>query len=346
MSPAPDPEGLYASPDAIAFHRDQIVFDGLSLQYILGDTYIERHLEGGITATNLTVATENQDWDQVLRTVDSSLDRVARHPDLTLATCVADIRAAKRDGRIAVVLGTQGSDFVGSQLWRVDILHRLGVRFVGLAYTGATLFGDGCGELRDAGLTFLGRDFIERVNGLPILLDLSHSGHQTRAEAVELALHPVCTHSNSFSVHANSRNTKDEVVTQIAAKGGVVGLCGMPRSVANEDPTLQDMLRHLRHYVDLVGTEHVGIGLDFTEGYQDEYRAGKVIPQTHAWRTRRPDIFGSRDDFFTQPYPRGLHGIRLLPNLTHELLGAAYTPDQIADILGGSWMRTFENVVG
>lgn len=346
MSDALNRDEVYASPEALAFHREQIVFDGLSLQYILGDAYVARHVEGGVTATNLTVATENQSWDHVLRTVDASLERIQRHRDLVLATVAEDVRAAKRQGRIAVVLGTQGSDFVGSELWRVDILHRLGIRFVGLAYTGATLLGDGCGEPRDAGLTFLGRDFIERVNGLPVLLDLSHSGHRTRAEAVELAARPVCTHSNSFAVHANARNSKDAVISALAAKGGVVGLCGMPRSVADEDPTIRDMLRHLRHYVDLVGADHVGIGLDFTEGYQDEYRAGRVVPQTHAWRTRRPDIFGSRDDFFTQPYPRGLHGIRLLPNLTQELMDAGYRPDQIADILGGSWLRAFERAVG
>lgn len=242
MLPAEDREGLYASPQAIAFHREQVVFDGLSLQYILDEPYVERHLEGGVTATNLTVATENQDWDQVLRTVEASLEKVARHPDLTLATTSEHVRAAKRDGKIAVILGTQGSDFFGSQIWRVDILHRLGIRFVGLAYTGATLLGDGCGETRDAGLSFLGRDFIERVNALPVLLDLSHSGHRTRREAVELALHPICTHSNSYAVHANDRNTKDEVVAAIAGKSGVVGLCGMPRSVADRDPTIGDML--------------------------------------------------------------------------------------------------------
>ena len=340
------PDGLYAGQEALALHREAIVVDFLSLQYLLDPPYVDRAMEGGVTATNLTVATEGETWDEVLATVDSSLDKVAKHPDLVLATTGAEIRAAKRAGKLAVVLGTQGSEALGKEVRRVRLLHRLGVRVVGLAYTGATLLGDGCGETRDAGLSFLGREFVEAVNELPMLLDLSHSGHRTRLEAATLARHPVCTHSNAYAVNPNDRNTKDEVARIVADKGGVMGVCGLVRSVAPEGATIEHMLDHLDHYAGTLGTRHVGLGLDFTEAYQDAYRAGRPTRKPHKWRDLRPDIFGTTEDFFLQDYPRGLQSIRLLPNFTQGMLDRGYGHGQVAEVMGGSWLSKFEAAAG
>lgn len=340
------PEGIYAGAEALALHREMIVFDCLSLQYQLDSPYVEQALAGGVTATNMTVATENETWDTVMRTVDATLEKVARHPDMTLATTAADIRAAKHAGKLAVMLGLQGSESLHKALHRVSLLHRLGVRFIGLAYTGATLFGDGCGESRNAGLTFLGKDFVATVNELPMLLDLSHSGHQTRLEAAELALHPVCTHSNAYTVNPNDRNTKDEVAIVVGRKGGVMGVCGLERSVWPGQPTVEHLVDHAEHYLRLLGPGHVGIGMDYTAGYQDSYRAGVPMKQSHKWRTLRSDIFGTLEDFYTKPYPRGVETIEQLPNLTQALMDRGYAPEAVADIMGGAWVRCLDLATG
>ena len=67
------------------------------------------------------------------------------------------------------------------------------------------------------------------------------------------------------------------------------------------------MLDHLDYLVKFMGAEHVGLGLDYVEGYKD---AGVVLPQSRRNRTLRPDIFGSVDDFLNQDYPRGLENVR------------------------------------
>lgn len=343
---APVPDGLYSGSEALALHRGMVVFDCLSLQYQLDPPYVDRAIAGGVTATNMTVATENETWDMVMQTVESTLEKVERHPDMVLATTAAGIRAAKQAGKLAVVMGLQGSESLHKSLYRVGLLHRLGVRFIGLAYTGATLFGDGCGEARDAGLTFLGRDFVAAVNQLPMLLDLSHSGHQTRLEAAELALHPVCTHSNAYAVNPNDRNTRDEVARIVGAKGGVMGICGLERSVWPDNPTVEHLVDHADHYVRLLGAGHVGIGMDYTEGYQDSYRAGVPVKQSHKWRTWRPDIFGTLEDFYKKPYPRGVERVALLPNLTQSLLTRGYPPETVTSIMGGAWLRCMDSVTG
>ncbi len=337
---------LTASPDTIEFHRRNLVFDCLSLIYILEEPYALRCLEGGVNVANVTFASEGEDWDGFLRRTEQAFDRIETSPDLTLATCTADIHAAKSQGKLAVLPGTQGSDMIGRDIYRVEIMHRLGFRYFGPAYTGATLFCDGCGETRDAGVSFLGRDLIACLNEIDMIVDLSHVGHRSRLEIAELADHPVCTHSNAYSVCANDRNTRDETARIIADKGGVLGVCCLPTSVAASEPTLEHVLDHLDHYVKRLGPEHVGVGFDFVEAYKERHFSGESKHTPPKWRLLRPDIFGTVDDFFNETYPRGIESIRLFPNFTQGLFDRQYSETQAAAFIGGNWLRHFESVVG
>ena len=331
-----------AAERARSFTRATTVFDCLGLFYVLDEPYATRCLEAGVDVCNVTFALESS-WDQTTRAVEEGFARIEASPVLALARDSAEIEAARAAGRLAVVPGTQGSSMIGKELARVGILARLGFRFFGLAYTGATLFADGCGERRDAGLSFLGEELIAAVNETPMILDLSHAGHRSRAEAVPLARAPVCTHSNAWHHVPNDRNTRDETVRAIVAKGGMMGACCLPLSVSPADPTLDDLIDHIDHFRALVGPAHIGIGLDFTEAYQE---SGTVLPESIRWRTLRPDIFGSVDAFVTQRYPAGLGGIAELPNLARRFFERGYGEGEVAGILGANWLRTFTNFVG
>lgn len=333
---------LFASDEAQALTRDSFVFDALTLFYILDDPYVERCLEGGVNATNFTVVAEG-DFDDMIRKIEIARDKIDRHPLLRLVLSADDARAAQAEGKLGILLATQGASMIGKELWRVSLFYRLGLRTIGLAYTPGNLFADGCGELRDAGLSFLGQEFVDAVNDLPMMLDLSHTGHRARAEATARALRPVCTHSNSYSVNPNDRNTRDETAKAIVDKGGVVGLCGLPATVKPADPTLHDMMNHAAHYLDLLGPEGVGIGLDFTEAYQE---AGTIMDVSRRWRTLRPDIFGTVEDFNAQSYPRGLESIRLLPNFTQVMLDRGLPRETATRILGANWLACLERMVG
>jgi len=340
------PSELTASDDAIALTKSSFVFDCLSLNYVVDEPYAARCAEGGVNAMNLTVAAETESWDETLRKTDEYLTKMARSAYLRPATNSAEIAAANAQGKIAVILGTQGASMLEDKVERLNVLHRLGFRYFGLAYTGANLFADGCGERRDAGISFIGRDLIALVNELDLILDLSHCGHRTRWEATELAKYPVCTHSNAYAVNPNDRNTKDETAKAIAAKGGILGLCGLPRSVWPTDQTLSRLIDHGDHYVKTIGAAHVGLGFDFIEGWVEATKAGKMQHKPPKWRVLRPDIFGTTEDFFTDTYPIGMHSIRLLPNLTQELMDRQYSRDQIVGILGANWLRHFKMACG
>jgi membrane dipeptidase len=330
------------SARARALHEQSLVLDGLTPYYTLDEPYTAGLIEGGISGALLSVVSDAT-WDATIQRTETALEKIEKSPHLMLATCAADFRTAKARGKVAMMLITQAADMIGSDLKRVGIMHRLGLRILGLCYTFANLVGDGCGERRDAGVSFLGRELIAAVNELPMMLDVSHSGHRTSREAVELAARPCVTHANAYAVVPNDRNKKDEVLEIVTAKGGVIGLCGLPRSVRHPDPTLAHMLDHLDYLVKTMGAGHVGLGLDFVEGYKD---AGVVLPQSRRNRTLRPDIFGSVDDFLNQAYPRGLEDIRKAPNLTQGMLDRGYGEQSIKEILGESWLRAIAANIG
>lgn len=326
------------------FHASTFVFDGLSIAYILNDKYAERCLEGGVDGTNVTIALE-ENWDTVLRNLDGYLAKIEKSPLLTLCTNADQLLAAKKAGKLGIVLGTQGATMLEDNPWRLEFLVKLGLRFLGLAYTTANAFADGCGEKRDAGLTYQGEELIALANTLPIMVDLSHCGHRTRAEATALARAPVCTHSNADGLRKNGRNTEDATVLAMAEKGGMIGVCGLPQSLADGTPTLDDLLDHTDYLVKLAGAGAVGIGMDYVEAYQEQPTV-VAPPSVVTWRTRRPDIFGPLSSFGRQSYPVGVESVRKLPNLTQGLFDRGYEQADIAAILGGNWLKRIREFCG
>lgn len=327
---------------ALALHRDALVVDGLTPVYVLDEPYTASLLEGGIGAGFLSVASEAT-WDFTLARIEMCLTKIERNPLLQLATCAEDLRRARRAGKVALMMVTQSAEMIGDQLNRLGILYRLGLRVLGLAYTFANPYGDGCGERRNAGLTFLGQDLVAAVNELPMMLDLSHAGARTSFEAAGLAKAPCITHGNAYTVLANDRNKHDETLRIVAEKAGVIGLCALPRSVKHPEPAVADMMVHLDYLLSLMGEGAVGLGLDHVEGFKD---AGFIMPQARRNRTLRPDIFGSVQDFLEVQYPRGIETIRETPNLTQAMLDRGYSEARIRAVLGGNWLAAVERHVG
>ncbi|AYG70648.1 membrane dipeptidase [Rhizobium sp. CCGE531] len=328
--------------DAVEIIRSSFVFDCLSLNYVLDKPYAEACLDAGVNATNVTFAAE-QDWESTLRSFETFLRKIEANPLLHLALNSSDIERAAKDGKLAVMPGTQGASMIDDQLWRVSLLFRLGLRFIGLTYSQSNKLGSGCGELNDAGLSFLGKDFIAAVNELPMFLDLSHTGHQSRRQAIELATNPTFTHANAFSVTPNDRNVKDDELSAVVAKGGMIGLCCVTRTVRKTQATVSDLIDHADHITSHFGFSSCGLGLDYSDGL---IASKTQPPESIRWRSLRPDIWGTNDDFFNLKYPQGVETIAGLCNITATLIDRGYSRDEIEAILGGNWLRSIRRVVG
>ena len=241
--------------------------DGKEGDFTLSPRGLKQYHESGLSVIQVTVGevgNERSSWDATLANIGTYGRVIDANPGVfSLARTAADSRAAKAAGRIAIIYGTQDTAMAGLDLDRLDTLGGLGVRVVQLTYNLRNLSGDGALEPANAGLSKLGRATIERIEANKQLLDLSHGGQRTIAEAIAAAKRPMTiSHTGCRSLHDNPRNVWDAELKAMANKGGVVGIYWMPFLVQGSKATAADLVRHMRHAVNICGEDHVGIGTD------------------------------------------------------------------------------------
>ena len=319
-------------------HERSIVIDGLNVSR-WGEEAVYRHLhEGGLTAINATVAV----WEGTQGTLRNiarfykDLETYSRY--IRQVTCLDDIRKAKEEGRVGIIFGFQNSSPIEDDLDLVEVFYRLGVRAIQITYNDLNLVGAGCYERQDVGLSQFGVDLVAEMNRLGMVIDLSHVGHRTTMDAIETSEDPVWfSHTNPRSLCEHPRNKTDEEVRALVAKGGIVGANSFPTFLARGyDSTLEDVLDVVDYWVDLVGIDSVGIGLDFTELHTREWfnwlMAGKLKGST---------VFPLP---YPIPLPAGLARADEMPNLTAGLVGRGYSGEEVQKIMGLNVFRLFERV--
>ena len=191
-----------------------------------------------------------------------------------IALTAADIEKCKKEGKVAIIPGSQDGSIIEANVDNVDYLFRLGYRVIQLTYNRRNLIGDGCSERTDAGLSKLGIAVIERMNELGMLIDLSHVGPETTREATEFSNAPVCfTHANANALCEHFRNKSDEALKAVAEKGGVIGInviSSYTRTRPDVEPDIEDYYNMMDYVVNLVGPDHVGIGTDISPDWSPE----------------------------------------------------------------------------
>jgi membrane dipeptidase len=329
---------------ALELYGESIVID-CHLDSVLTDDYVGRMLGSGVTAVNLDGGS--------LESIAEKHGVIERHPDVFVGpvTAVGEIRDAKEEGKIAVFLGAESAEElldsreVELNLEKLSLLHRLGLRIVQPCYNDENVFADGCAEVDDRGLSSAGLELIDRMNGMDMIVDCSHVSYKTALDVCESADFVVSTHSNARSVCDNPRNRTDEEIQAIAEKGGVLGMVSFPTFVRWTDakrgvwPGVQDLLDHVDYIDELVGVEHVGVGLDLVEGTDI---LGPIVRGEGL--TRWPELYGDPgpDGFYR--YARGLDSVEGLKNLAVGLVARGYSDGEVVGVLGGNWLRVFGNV--
>jgi membrane dipeptidase len=231
----------------------------------LPDATLAALASSGLTAVNFTVVGPGADFEKTVRAVAFVQGAADRSPDrLIVVRRAADLDRAAAERKTGLVLGFQTTGMLGEDLDRIDVFGRLGVRVMQLTYNDRSLYGDGCLEPADAGLSRLGRRAVERMNTSGITVDVSHSGDRTTREAIEASKKPiVISHAGCRAVFPHPRNKEDAALKALADRGGVVGIYLMPFLSAGPGPiTPSDLQRHVAHAIDVCGEDHVGIGTD------------------------------------------------------------------------------------
>jgi len=325
----------------------RVFIDGL-MGGILTERVIERLMSSGLTAINLTAvrigATIEECLSDIVR-VRETIDRNSRQ--LQLVASAADIGRAKAAGRVGIIIGMQDTEPVGRNLYMLRVLKEIGVRIIQITHNRQCHVGTGCLD-RDSGLSSYGRDFVAEMNRLGLVVDLSHCGPQTTLDAIRCSKAPVlCTHSNPIEICPSPRNKSDEIITELAARGGVIGAAAWAPILyrgTRKRPKLSDLADCIDHVVRLVGPDHVALGSDLCDD---------LTPTPESWEPSYgptgsfPEVTANLGDWyrFDTNMAEGLDTIAQMPKVA-DLVASRHAPAIADKILGSNMLRVFQAVMG
>jgi membrane dipeptidase len=254
------------------------------------------------------------------------------------ATSVADLDRARREGKMAVYYLYQNTVQFGTELDRVDLFYRLGLRSCQLTYNEKNHAGVGCDE--KGGLTPFGRELIARMNDRRMLLDLSHANMETMLGAIAASRAPVIiSHTACTGVRVHRRNTSDENLRALAERGGVVGICQMrPFLTEKKSDNLHAYFDHIVHAVKVAGIEHVCIGSD---------RDHRVITLTPEYLAELKKEEGAQVTNRELPYfIDALNGPRRMEVVRDGLTKHGFSARDVDRIMGTNLLRLYRDVIG
>ncbi|MHB0876741.1 MAG: dipeptidase, partial [Anaerolineae bacterium] len=234
--------------------------------------------------------------------------------DVAFVRSAADIDRAAAAGKLGILLAIEHADGIEHSLNVLHALYRLGVRSIGLTHHTSSAAADGCYEARpNTGLTPFGKDLVREMNRLGMVVDLAHISTSGFYSALEVSERPVMfSHGNVRALCDHPRNLDDDQLRALAQKRGVIGLSFVKDFVAErkEDATLERLLDHADHVVEVAGIDTVGLGSDFDGG-------GELLPDvTH------------------------------LPRITEGLLHRGYSDEDVRKLLGGNTLRFLRETIG
>jgi membrane dipeptidase len=177
----------------------------------------------------------------------------------------ADLLVSDNSNKLACILHLEGAECLGADLEILNLFYRLGLRSLGLTWNNRNLLADGVSEGELAGgLSCKGKELVEEMSHLGIMLDLAHISEKSYHDALEYYPKPVMvTHANAWAICPHRRNMNDSQLHALAQHGGVIGVTQVADFVKEGHATVEDMLDHIAYIANLIGVEHVALGSDF-----------------------------------------------------------------------------------
>jgi membrane dipeptidase len=324
------------SPEVASFHRDAFVFDlhndlltklthfphdiakenGKATFWnpLRLDLDLPRIRRGGIDALGCLLfsgfrfdSKRRRFWRQL----EHARHLAERHADaLVLARGTTEMLAARDAGRVAMLLGVEGSYAIDADVDAgVERLSEAGVRFIGPLWERDSAAGGSCRSRQDGGLTEVGRKLVAACNARRILLDVAHSGKRTFWDLVERSALPVfSSHSGAAALHEHPRNLDDDQLRAIGQSGGIVGVIFVAPYLGGTFCSIERIADHIEHVAAVAGEDAVALGSDF-------------------------------DGFLF--LPRGMRDAADLPRLTEILWRRGWRGPRLTKLLGQNALRLF-----
>jgi membrane dipeptidase len=279
---------------------------------------------------------------------------------MRFATTAADVRTAKREGKVAIFIGVEGGHAIEGSLDGLRELYDRGARYLTLTWNNGNSWAGssiGVGATPTGGLTPFGRDVIREMNRLGMLVDLSHVSDSTFFDALAVSTVPViASHSSARALNDVPRNLSDAQLVAIAKNGGVVNVNFYSRFL---DPAFQTRVEEVER---TVAQRRRALG----EGAESEAGRARIralrdslmatVPPTpfsvlidhfdHIAKVAGVDHVGIGSDFDgVSALPTGMEDITALPRIAQGLLDRGYSDDDVRKMLGGNMMRVMTQVL-
>jgi len=362
---------LHFSSIVVDTHDDttQRFLDGdfdLGARSSSGSIDIPRMKEGGLGAIYFSIwipskITGPEAIKHALDQIDAVREQVRKRPkDIVLATTAAEVREARKQGKIAALMGVEGGHMIASDLGVLRSYAALGVRYMTLTHSGNDEWADSSTDTAvHNGLTDFGKDVVREMNKLGMMVDISHVSDKTFYDALAVSKAPlIASHSSCRSICDAARNMTDQMIKDLAAKGGVIQINYHVGFLSQEFRSSEKAHPEWEKAIGAEVQKRCGgkEGCQLIEGDRitREYVARGDLPRVdwtkiiehidHAVKLVGAEHVGLGSDFDGANMPFGMEDASKLPLITEALLRKGYSDDDVRKILGENTLRVMTEV--
>ena len=325
-------------------YDEAIVIDGIVITRNWSEVSDRALAKSGYTGFNASL--DSGSLTRALKSIAEWQKRIKENPDRFIcATSADDFIQAKKEDKVAVMLGFQNTTMLENSIDNLDVFYHAGTRWMQLTYNQRNLLGDGCTERTNAGLSDFGIEVVERMNELGIIIDLSNCGHQTTDDGIKFSKTGVSiNHSMCEALHKNHPRAKtDQQIRAMADKGGVLGVICLGYMIGpdlGKETTLETYVDHITHAVKVGGIDHVGVAADFaiqgleaTGATRENWYVPRLTRFKPSYKVQWPPWIPELDT-----PDRYRHIARLLDK-------RGFSTGDIEKILGLNWLRFFKETL-
>lgn len=340
-----DPEEIY---DYVYEGRMFTSYEGLA------QTHLDAVFDGLNHGIEMNVSKNGWKWDDVVYDIGHRQCDIHKSPHAIHGTEVEDIYRARDEGKIAWFAALEAATPIENELDRLDILYGLGLRMIGITYNEANTLGTGSKEDHDCGLTAFGRAAVERMNKLGMAIGMSHESEQTILDVCEVSDAPVSlSHTGARAVWDSNRVQPDTVLEAVADTGGIIAVDAAPNATRSRNypgqHSIETVMEHFEHIVDLVGIDHVTFATDAF--YGDHIELMKMFTEQISM-----EVFASGDEegegleqvkasLDELGYVEGMENpTEAWINVPRWLVKEGYSDEEIRKVLAENTVRFLEDV--
>lgn len=287
--------------------------------------------------------------------IDATYREVEKHPgQLTMCTTAAEIRRAKRQNKICILMGIEGGYAIENSLYALRNFYRLGIRYMTLTHNVTHDWADShVTEPKHGGLNDFGREVVKEMNRLGMLVDISHVSVDTMNDVLDVTTAPIiASHSSARAINDHTRNVPDDVLKRVATNGGVIMVNFLPAFLdARNRQEENDRATRLKPQIDALREQHKNDRQAFLAAQRKLFAENPVyVPSytrivdhiDHIKNVAGIDYVGLGSDYDgIGGLPTGMNGAEDTAVITYEMLRRGYSETDIRKVLGENFLRAF-----